>query len=87
MSRGYGIFSTYKGDFGFVKGEMYIGKLNSQIHIEASYTSMGVMHQKVRLLSAIDSNIDLMLVLKNEEYLLKLTCENDKLVGSFQNLI
>lgn len=76
------IIGTYKSDFGFAKGEMYIGKLNSQIHIEASYTSMGVMHQRVRFISEIDSNIDLMLELNNEEYLLKLIYENEKLAGS-----
>ena len=55
------LFGTYKGDFGFAKGEIYIGELNNNIHAEVSYNSIGIMHERAQIKNITEEYIELIL--------------------------
>jgi len=62
------LFGTYKGDFGFAKGEIYIGELNNNIHAEVSYNSIGIMHERAQIKNITEEYIELILDLNDVDY-------------------
>lgn len=75
------IFGTYSGDFVFSQGEIYIGILNEEIHAEVSYTSIGAMHEKVKIKNITDSYLELILNLNNVDHSVQLQYKDDELTG------
>lgn len=77
------LFGTYKGDFGFAKGEIYIGELNNNIHAEVSYNSIGIMHERAQIKNITEEYIELILDLNDVDYLIRLRCQDNHLIGNF----
>ena len=75
------IFGTYSGNFGFASGELYIGVLNEDIHVEVSYSSIGIMHEKAKIKNITDSYVDLILDLNHEAHDMHLEYHDNSLVG------
>ena len=78
------IFGTYKGNYGFADGELYIGELNENIHIEVSYCSIGAMHEKAKVATVSETDIEFFLDINDVDYLVNLECGEGELVGSYR---
>ena len=79
-----GMFGTYSGSFGFADGEIYIGEVNHEIHIEVSYSSIGAMHQKVKVGSVTETAVEFFLDLNNIDHLVHLEYRENELIGSLR---